>query len=396
MEGDIYSDPVEQKIGKKSATLDRKRSTDVANFLSPHFLTPEHTAGGSIDLDAAEGLSDYASVEDAFRHTEMTAGMVRSLRRQAKRTPSSSPPPLPPPLFISSETTPSTATIGDTASEQEGEAFADMYASVDLSHRNNRKGPSSPSRKRGPGYDHLVAGETPFPTGYDKLQPPERPPRTYLTKTNGSPSSSGGSYDPLHKILAAGKARIKTPPLPSSEEYATIGGSGGRDAGEGGDGLPMYATIQARGQSGSLPQPHLHSHDQQGGEDLYSVVNKPSMRSPPPPIVPRSKEKSRLDDMYSVPNPNRASNPNHGREGRNLGHHRMQSEDHILHSPAEPARDDHLYVKSPPLLKRAITPEGILYSNRDKKPERKTRPSSYVKQRSILTFGHSPIHKTRA
>lgn len=409
---DIYSDPVEQKIGKKAVTLDRKRPGMGANLLSPDFLSPEHTAGGFIDLDhTGEELSDYASVEDALKHTELSAGMVQSLRRQARHTPSMSPPPFPlsPPSSSSFKAMPITATTGPGTVGQEKEEFVDMYASVDISHNTNGRVTSPTGKERG--YDHLNADDSPPMSGYDKLNPPARPPRTDLNKSHGSPSSSGGGYDPLEKTLVGGRACKVSPP--SSEEYATIGNNGRTERGdERKEELPMYATIDTCKRTRPRPQPHavvtggVADQSTQGTGNLYSAVNKShSMRSPPPHVpvpVPRTTVQQ-PEDMYSVPNKvkRRENGRDGGRGKRSSGHFRMQSEDHILHSVVT---DNQMYstVQKPPPPKpkprRAVTPESALYSVPDRKTDKKARPSPPVQHPSptmqpkyVLTQTYPPV-----
>ena len=358
MKSAIYSDPVEQKIGRKSFTLDRKFVESTSNLLTSQFLTREHPVGGSIDMHDEVELNDYASVEDALRHTEMSAGMVRSLRRQARRTPSSSPPPLPP----SSNDTGSIAAVGDTIASSGDGGEMDLYASVDTSSKLSAISPVK-SKK---GYDHLVAGDTLYPYGYDKLNPPERPPRTDLSPSHGSISSSGGGYDPLVNVSTVDKRNVNTLSIPSSEEYATIGGDG--EIGEGNGDLPAYASInkdRAMGQFRPASQPHQLSHSvvtglvpvqlfhtAQVGDSICTSTNSTGST-----LRPRKSSQPLLDDLYSVPN-----NPRHGGRSSVLhlgGHHRMRSEDHILHDTT----GQRLSVSTP---RRSITPDMALYSTPDK------------------------------
>ena len=387
----------------------------MVNMLSPQFQTPEHITGISVDLGSATDLSDYASVEDAFKHTEMSAGMVRSLRRQARRSPSMSPPPLPHPSFFTSENTPSTGNTGATTSGWEETVSVDLYAAVDIAHKGNRRVSSPSINGRGPDvYDRLVAEEPTSLSRYDKLQPPERPPREYLSKSFGD-SLGEIPLNPMSASCPTHAHRVITPPQLPLEEYATIEDNGAMDGGGGGGGgegqeLATYATISA-GQSAPRPPPHSHAHvpvtgqvqhlrtqAPQGREDHYSIVNNPPIFLSSSPLVPASRNRQQTEqgDMYSVTNsPTRGIGRKTGvggRQGRIKGHCRIQSEDHILLHPTEA---NHLNYRSPLLTERPVTPEVSIYSTPNKKSEKSLRPSPPMKSKSLLKFGHSPVHNSR-
>ena len=340
-EGDIYSNPVEQMLGKK-ATLERKKKTSMGP-LSPPFMPPQNIVGGSIDLDQAHGLSDYASVEDAIKHTEMSAGMVHSLRRQPRRSPSMSPPP-PPPM-----SPPDHAPI----LEEGAGPGVDMYAVVDTAH----KQPLSPKEK---GYDHLQPDDSPPMKGYDHLNPspgqtqtpPTRPPRTDLVpKSQGTPS---GKYAPLVGVAGgAGTSGVqsggRTPSL--SDVYDTLDDEG-----------PMYATIDVcKGKKKKQPPPPPQQPPPGAADRTPSPI-------PPPPSRPSPLTSRRLDAGT-----------------RNANHIRMKSADLTLvkgqssgSSPPQDVEQMYSVVQKKPRPqekpRRAITPEEPMYSIPDKKQKRKPPP----------------------
>ena len=321
MQGDIYSNPVEQK---KVTTPDRRKKSSLP--LSPPVIaSSQHIEGGSIDLDKQLGLGDYASVEDALKHTEMSAGMVHSLRRQARRSPSMSPPP--PPM------SPPTRTIMEEV--EEGVEPGDMYATVDTSH----KKPQTPTGGV-KGYDHLVPDDSPPMKGYDHLNPPPpmRPPRTDLApKSQATPST--GKYAPLVGVASTQEA------LPS-DVYDTLE--------EG----PMYATIEVcKKKKPEIP------------DRTPSPAPIPLPRTKPPPPVPTPSPGGMDDYMYStVSKPRPASQ-----------HLRMKSADltsiGYVPQPSQPPQPDldqmYSVVQKPrpqPKPRRALTPEEPVYSIPERKP----------------------------
>ena len=388
---DIYSNPSEQKISKKSSTLDRRRQ---GKATTPQFLSPEHLIRGSMILEQHSqngniaDLSDYASVEDAVKHTELLAALGRQTL-----SPSMSPPPLPPPP--SSKLQPSSSTdVPDDLAE---------YATVDSTSNPRLTSPTG----KGRGYDHLAPDET--GTTYDKLDPPERPPRTDLTR---SQERSSNGYIPVRK--GQEKAFKVAPPIsPSGEEYATIGDSRQSTPKQDSD-IEMYASVDTS--TRKLPKPRLNppSHvpaametsephssqpTQNGGSDLYSVVNKPRGNRPIPAPRPLPRTRRSPDphteyasggggDLYSVPNKPRM----------NAGHHRIPSEDHILHYRASDGAglQDHIYsaVEKPtppkPKPRRAITPENALYSVPDKTERKKPNHSPPVQRQVQHNRNNSP------
>ena len=331
-EEEIYSNPVEQKIGKKG-TLERKKRTSIQSPLGTQFFSPEHTAGGNIDLDASKDLSDYASVNDAVKHTEISAGMVNSLRRQPRRSPSMSPPPPP--------TSPPSRMINEECISEEEDITDEAYATVNTSHKRL----TSPTGKN-KGYDHLQPDES-LPMskdGYDRLNPqdpPARPPRTDRIKSQGA--SSSGKYAPL----SPGRTEGIDIPLPSDEKE-----------------LPMYATIDIYKPKKTPPPP---------ADNLYATVDKKAVRSPsptaPPRIVPRSKVpvKAPNDTMQY-------------RAKKSFPNQRWQSADNVLQQQQQQQQvveSEHQYStvqKGPrpqPKPRRAVTPEEPMYSV----PEKKKKPS---------------------
>ncbi len=302
-------------------------------------------------------LSDYASVEDAVKHTELLASLGHT-------SPSMSPPPLPP---SSSKPTLSPSHIQDDEEEQA------EYATVDTASNQRVTSPTG----KGRGYDHLAPDESYPVMGYDKLNPPARPPRTDRAQIE----SSNNGYDPIFKTRNT--TRGGTPP-PSEEEYATIE----EDSSAQNIDQDMYATVDttAKTRPKPHPKPHTPSHVPPGsdpatnmevGGDMYSAVNIAHKTRPAPRPAPRSRvspdpfvESTEGGDLYSIPNKPRPGS----------GHHRMQSEDHILHYRASGEDDpQHMYsaveVTTPPLttIRRAVTPENALYSIPDKQ-DKKRRP----------------------
>lgn len=330
-EGDIYSNPVEQKIGKKATTLERKKKSSLT-AVSPPFFSPSHVPGLVPVTTGPPPEGDYASAEDALKLSDIHAGMVDSLRRQPRRSPSMSPPPPPlsPPMHIP------LAGVG----EEQG-VEPDTYDTVDKSQRTVQ----SPTG-RGKGYDHLVVDDTAPTQGYDHLNPspPSRPPRTDLAKTQGAPSSK---YAPLSAVSGIG--RDPAPPPPPLDVYDTL---------EGGEG-PMYATIDVcKPKKKQLPP-----------EPPISAVPHRSP-SPSPVIQPRAK-----------PHP-----PNSGKKPSSFGgrHQRIKSDDLSLRNNTSAPNVEQLYsvVQKKPHPKtkprRAITPEEPMYSVPEKKkpPPIAPKPSS--------------------
>ncbi len=331
-ETDIYSNPVEQKI-KKSASLERKKKMSIPLDLQ-----------GAINLDhhhqMGVELSDYASVDDAVRHTQMTAVMVNSLRGQSRRSPSMSPPPPPPPTSSPphSHHTPIPEEDGGKGVEP-----ADMYATVETAQ--NR--PLSPEgAKRG--YDHLQPDDSPPLKGYDHLPAPIRPAPVRPPRTDLIPKSNGvlsRKYAPLGIATPTNhEGGRATPP---SNVY---------DEREG----PMYATIDVvkpRKQLAPAPKPPIRTVP----DRTPSPTPMPLPRTVPTAV-------SIEDAMYSA-----VSKP----KVKRASHQRIKSADYTLsHDPVPQQQGvEQMYsvVQKPrpqPKPRRSATPDEPMYSV----PEKKRKP----------------------
>ena len=296
--------------------------------------------GGSINLDKVQGLGDYASVEDALMHTEFSAGMVHSLRRQQqapRRSPSMSPPP--PPL-----SPPPRQEL-----EELGEEPSDTYATVDTS----QKRVMSPTGKY-KGYDHLQPDDSPpMEKPYDRLdphesEPPARPPRTDLMpRSHGSPSN--GKYAPMEEV-SPGRL-VRDVPSP------TIGDT-------------MYATIDSY-----RPKKNHRLPLAQG--DVYATVNKSPIRTPSPVPVPLPRTQvhpAESNNLYSIVN--------------KPVHRRMQSDD-ILHQQTQPTQPGPIYSA---VQKRSATPEEPMYSV----PEKKKPPRVAPKPKTISPKPTGGIYRVKS